>query len=306
MSRRPARLVIKNLPRLEPLEDRSVPAVVTRLVVDFTPDPGVAPQALGFTPRNFNEAFGPESALGVVPRFLDFDRDGILTFSDVRLGADAILARIREYFTVFAGMPVVVEGADLEGNTNAGQVLLRHGKRSRREQVFVLYLGGAELNPRVLGRSPQAAVGFNYEGFGRVFFDSVVELFLRGNPSATPERFAAFAASVAAHEFGHQLGLGHPVLTSQDRDSIMNSNRARFGVGDGFVNRKYLAILFRTGHRRRRVAGAQNPFVEMLRSLRGQPDQASFILEDRASRDLLFSAGHLPDEGGGCGCPFCR
>jgi hypothetical protein len=91
------------------------------------------------------------------------------------------------------------------------------------------------------------------------------------------------------------------VITSQDRDSIMNSNRARFGVGDGFVNRQYLAVLFRTGPGRRRVAAAQNPFLEMLRSFRGQPDQASADLE---ARDLIFSAGHLP--GGGCGCPFCH
>jgi hypothetical protein len=291
----------RRTPCLEPLEERAVPAVLTRLVVDFTPDPAAPAQALGFTPRNFSEAFGPTNSLNVVPRFLDFDRDGSLTPADVRLAADAILARLRDYFAPFAGRRVAVEGVDLEANTNAGLALQRRGRRSPREQVFVLFMGGAEFNPRVLGRSPQAAVGFNYEGFGRVFFDSVVELFLTGNPSGSPERFASFAASVAAHEFGHMLGLGHPVFTEQDRDSVMNSNRARFGVGDGFINRGYLAVLFRTRPGQRRLVGTQNPFQELLRSFRGQPDQASTDLE---ARDLLFSEGHQP--GGGCGCPFCR
>lgn len=296
-----------HLPRVELLEDRTVPArMFNRLVIDFTPDTGTAPLGQGFVARNFHEAFGPSNSRGVAPRFLDFDRDGVLTANDVRLGADAILARLREYFAPFAGQRVVVEAVDLESNTNAGRLLTRRGVRLPREQVFVLYLGGSESNPRILGRSPQAAVGYNFEGYGRVFFDTMVELFLVGNPSASPERFAAFAASVCAHEFGHQLGLGHPAIPSEDRDSVMNSNRIRFGVGDAFVNRSYLATLYERTTRSRRVIRLQNPYQELVRSFRGQPNQNTATLQERDSRDLLFANHHLPNEWGGCGCPFCR
>lgn len=280
--------------QVEPLEDRTAPAV-TRLIVDFNLDAGQRPVGFGFNHRTFADAFSNANSLGIAPRFLDFNRDGILDVADVRLAAEAILNRVREYFLPFAHQRVSVEGADLEGNTNAGRRLLRRGVASPNLQVFVIYLGGSLPDLRVFGRAPQAAIGANFEGFGQVYSDAVTEVFLAlGRGEGSPQRWAEIVASSVAHEFGHLLGLGHPVDLSQDQDSVMNSNRPRIGREDAFINRPYLAFLFAPTGRARVVVAAQNPFLELLRSFRGQRHERLLNVQQEY-HDLLFASGRVLD-----------
>jgi hypothetical protein len=263
---------VKPPPGVEALDDRLLPTS-TRLVIDFTPDPGTRPLAATFTPRPFANAFRTTDPRGFAPRFLDFNGDGFVDGDDVRLAAAAVVRRVTDYFRPFLAQRVSVLGVDLEQNTGAGLRQIRKGVASGPLQVFVIYLGGGEADPTVFGRAPQAARGFNHEGFGRVYSDTFVRWQSQTNPNASPADFAASIASTVAHELGHLLGLGHPANLALNRDSLMNSARVR-GVGDSFVDRFYLAEVFPRPTSRTGVFVSQNPFLELLRSFRGQPDES--------------------------------
>jgi hypothetical protein len=54
----------------------------------------------------------------------------------------------------------------------------------------------------------------------------------------------------------------------------MNPARQR-GVGDSFVNRPYLAEVFRKPTSTSFIDVVQNPFQELVRSFAGQPDESA-------------------------------
>jgi hypothetical protein len=257
-------------PSLEVLEDR-LPLARTSLVVDFTPSVSRQDVALGTRAGNFVDLFRPPAAAGA-PRFLDFDRDGLVTDGDAALAAQAVVGGVRQYFAPFLGRNVEVVGVELDQNLGLSRRMLRQARRARGRQVFVIDVGGSEPDANVFGRSPQAARRFNFEGVGRAYADSIAGEFFTSPQESTPERFARFTASVVAHEMGHLLGLGHPLDEIGNRDSLMSPSRRR-GVGDSFVNRAYLAEVYPRPEVLRTRLRAQNPFQELLQSFRGQPDE---------------------------------
>jgi hypothetical protein len=69
------------------------------------------------------------------------------------------------------------------------------------------------------------------------------------------------------------LGLGHPVDEQAGADSIMSHEG--LWSGKTFVNRSYAANLFRLSSvRLLAVDRLQNPYLELVKSFRGQPDQS--------------------------------
>lgn len=260
-------------PRLEDLEDRLV-LTRTVLLVDFGQDPGLRPLApdLGFDGHTFAQTFNLTDASGHGPAFLDFNGDGQVNAADVPAAAGAVVQDVANYFAPFQGQHVTVSWADVTQETGVGRGLLRQGIRSKRLQGFVVYVGGAEVISTVFGRAVEAAKGFNYEGYGRVYPEAVVPFLEATDPTAAPATFAADLASSVAHEFGHLLGLGHPFDATAQQDNVMEPLRVR--GQDGFVSRSYPAFLVRRAAGRRFLfIGRQDPFAELRRSFRGQPDE---------------------------------
>jgi hypothetical protein len=269
-----ARPAARFRPAVESLEDRRTPTT-TRLLLDFTQDAGLPGLSPNFVRGNFADAFRFTDSQGRPLHFLDFNGDGQVDTTDVNLAANAIVADVTNYFAPFLGQHVTVAGIDVTQNTGAGKRAFQAGIRSKTQQVFVIYLGGTEGgDPSVFGRSPQAAAGFNHEGFGRVYPEAFVRTLEAETPNATPGQFAQAVASSVAHEIGHVLGLGHPVDLAQNLDSVMNPARDR-GAGDSFVNRPYLAEVFRKPTSTSFIDVMQNPFQELARSFAGQPDESA-------------------------------
>lgn len=280
-------------PRVEALEDRLV-LTRTLLVVDFSQDTGLRPlaPATGFNGHAFADTFRTTDPNGNVPGFLDFNGDGRVDAADVAPAAQAIVSDVSAYFAPFQGEHVTVEGLDVGQDTGAGRALLRRGIDSKSLQVFVVYVGGAEFNPLIFGRSVQAAKGFNFEGYARVYPEAIAGFLENGLSPVTPARFAGYVASSVAHELGHLLGLGHPVDSASETDSVMDPARQR--GQDGFVDSSYPATLVeRQGAERIPVIGQQDPFRELVRSFRGQPDE-NFGHPNRVLGNNPLSTGGPP------------
>src|SRR5436190_4010888 len=99
-------------PRVESLEDRTLPAV-TRVVIDFTPDTKIRNLFPGSVRRDFATTFDLRDPGGHVLPFLDFNGDGKTDDADARLAAAAIVAKVQSYFAPFADEHVSVVGKDV-------------------------------------------------------------------------------------------------------------------------------------------------------------------------------------------------
>jgi hypothetical protein len=264
-------------PRLETLEDRTVPTT-SLLVVDFTPDTNIPNEYPGFHRRNFADDFR-----GTDPSFLDFNHDGVVNRQDATLAMQAILAKVAKDFAPYAPYGARVLGADLQRQTNRGTAELKRGLARKGPQVFVMYVGGFSNDPGVFGESYQAAVGFNNQDYGRAYSHSIVGYFRSQTPSPSPDDFASYVASTISHEFGHMLGLGHPVPDYQDVHNIMDSSAD--GKDDRFYTTTYLAQLMLTRTSSGTTPGLQNPAQELIASFLGQPNQNAAY-----ARNYLF--GH--------------
>jgi hypothetical protein len=308
-------------PGVEPLEDRTLPTA-TRLLIDFTPDTGAAMKR-DFRRRDFVDAFQITDASGQSPHFLDFNGDGVVdTTTDPALARDLIVERVRNYFAPFLGLNVSVQGIDFGANTDEGTRQLFQGIGSRRLQVFVMYVGGSEGDPRfsdTSGLSFQANLGHNWEGFGHAYADQIVWMFLHDDPQASPFEFAAFVASTVAHEMGHMLGLGHSVPDFHNGANVMDSGAN--GLGDRFLRRPYRARVMIND---RTVIMRVNAYAELTRSFLGEPNENTFVFvpgtppqdkgrpaprrrdpepppahrpvpDDNAARDQVFAQWHRAD-----------
>lgn len=240
--------------RVEPLEARQL---LSRnvLILDFSPDriPGEAPQR-AFV-REF-ERFGGENG----PRFLDFNRDGVVDARDARRAAAAIKRRVARYFD---GLDIEIRAGDVMRNRGLGQRWLARGERRSDLYVTVLYIGGRDrLDPQVWGIAYQAPVGYNYEYYAYAYGGAITRWFNQYAPSASPAAFRDEVALTIAHEAGHLMGLGHVKGHPPSIPSVMNysipPDRARF------INQSYTADLLDRW-------GPQNPRRELTQSLGGQP-----------------------------------
>jgi hypothetical protein len=268
-------------PTLESLEDRLVPTT-TRLVVDFTPDTNIPNEYPGFHRRNFVDDFHGNANL----HFLDFNHDGVVNLRDALLAMQLILAKVSADYGPYASYGARVLGIDLQQQTNRGAAELKRGLARKGPQVFVMYVGGSNNDSGVFGESYQAAVGFNNEDYGRAYTHSIVGFFRGQMPSATPDDFASYVASTISHEFGHMLGLGHPIPDYQDVHNIMDSSAD--GKADLFYTNTYLAQLYLTPTSSNTTPGLQNPAQELIASFEGQPNQNAAF-----ARHFLFGNGAL-------------
>jgi hypothetical protein len=277
-------------PNLETLEDRLVPTT-TRLVVDFTPSTNISNQFPGFHRRNFVDDFRGGAGL----HFLDFNHDGVVNKLDATLAMRTILAKVSKDFAPYASYGATVVGIDLHRQTNRGTAELKRGLARKAPQVFVMYVGGANDDPGIFGESYQAAVGYNNQDYSRVYSDSIVGYFHGQSPNASPDDFASYVASTISHEFGHMLGLGHPIPDYQDVRNIMDSSAD--GKADSFYTYTYPAELMLTPNSPNTTPGLQNPAQELIASFEGQPNQnaaytRNILLRNRAFRRAA-NAKHL-------------
>jgi hypothetical protein len=259
----------------------------TRLVVDFTPDTNIPSQFPGFHRRDFVDDFHGGAGL----HFLDFNHDGLVNKFDATLAMKTILAKVAKDFEPFAPYGATVLGIDLVRQTNRGTAELKRGLTRKGPQVFVMYVGGANDDPGIFGEAYQAAVGFNNEDYSRVYSHSIVGYFRGQNPGGSPDDFAGYVASTISHEFGHMLGLGHPIPDYEDVHNIMDSSAN--GKADTFYTSTYPAQLMLTVNSPATTPGLQNPGQELIASFQGQPNQNAayarkYFFGNRALR-------HAPD-----------
>jgi hypothetical protein len=277
-------------PTLESLEERLVPTI-TRLVVDFTPDTNIPNQFPGFHRRNFVDDFRGGAGL----HFLDFNHDGVVNKLDATLAIQTILAKVSKDFAPYAPYGATVVGTDLHRQTNHGTAELKRGLARKGPQVFVMYVGGANDDPGIFGEAYQAAVGFNNQDYSRVYSDAIVGYFRGQYPTASPDDFASYVASTIAHEFGHMLGLGHPIPDYQDVRNILDSSAD--GKADSFYTYTYPAELMLTPNSPSTTPGLQNPAQELIASFEGQPNQNAAYTRNYLFRNRAFrhapSAKHL-------------
>src|SRR5262245_37636196 len=98
-------------PRLEALEDRTLPA--TYLILDCTPD-----SHSGGLRDTFYQVKTRDGRYA--PSFFDFNRDSWVTDTDVNLAANAIAYKTQLYFNNFLGMGVQVRFGDVLGDARLG------------------------------------------------------------------------------------------------------------------------------------------------------------------------------------------
>jgi hypothetical protein len=268
-------------PTLEILEDRLVLAT-NRFVIDFTPDRGVGNHFPGSNRLAFARIFEDAANNNSTARYLDFNGNGVVDASaDAQIAADMITGFVVDYFRPYLSYNIQVMGVDVLQQTQRGTRELNRGLRSRQIQTFVMYVGGSTLDNGVYGESYQAAVGFNNEDFGRTYAAAISRFFAQSRPSVEASEFARFVASTVTHEFGHMLGLGHPVPDYSNPRNVMDSSSA--GQGDAFLNQTYAADLFPRPSSLRTVLRFQNPVEELVASLIGQRNENATLSRFRAA-----------------------
>jgi len=247
-------------PEVESLEGR--PLLSNILVVDFNPD-----RISGENRRAeaFMSPFG-RRINGHSPRFLDFNHDGRVSAGDLGAATDQVLLRTARYLT---GFDVVVVPGDVGRNTNLGQRLLHLGYVTG-NPTYVLYVGGRAFDGSAdnFGEAFQAPVGFNYQYYAFAYSTTMAEWYQAHRPDATPEEFAQDLALTVAHEFAHLLGLGHPVNSLPDDNSIMNGQVDPNSAV--FPDRMYPQVTL-YGPDQNPFIGPQSPAAELRASLQGQP-----------------------------------
>lgn len=260
---------------VQQLEDRQL-LTANQLVLDFTPDRLPGEQDQQAFVDSFLAAGGAEA-----PRFLDFNKDGTVNETDVRIAVRSIRKRVERYFD---RLPIKVRAGDVFADNDFGRRWLRRGQRDRNVYVTVVYVGGSDsYSPNTWGVAYQAPVGRNHEYYAYAYGHSIIDWFRRNAPHASPARFRDEVALTVAHEAGHLMGLGHVKGHPPGIPSVMNYNapasRARF------INRSYEAELV-TWYGSK--FGRQNPRQELRNSLRGQPDAhwyARYSARERAAHD---------------------
>lgn len=135
---------------------------------------------------------------------------------------------------------------------------LRRGRRSEKLQVFACEVRSDIQIPDIYGIAEDVAPrGANSEASSHVYAEEIAT-----DPrAARPGWLADAVGGVAAHEVGHLLGLGHPVLPvpGDIMDARNDPATARFVGGDRVVVTLEGAII-------------QDAIREIRRSLRGQPN----------------------------------
>ncbi len=232
-------------PAVEALEDR-LALTTTQLVLDFTPTGGVA----------FTQLFrrNPHAT-----RLLDVNHDGRVTLKDAALAARAITHRLSVLFTPFASLNLTVRYGDVGGDSQLGKTLLDAAWNDDSREVAVLYVSGGK-NPygnAVKGEAPLAPDVANVEGSGRVFGANILQA-LQANRRATTQTLVGTFAAVAAHEFGHMMGLRHSL-------AFPNINLMNPVVSANAPTRRFINATVPT------QGGAnQNAVAELVRSFQGQ------------------------------------
>ena len=249
---------LKFRPQVEVLEGRVGPAT-TKFILDFTPDGGGA---------RFSDAFfKTKTADGYAPRFLDFNGDGTVNSTDVQLAAPKIANKVHAYFRSYMGNNLEIRYGDVTSNTNVGKQWLNSGRQSSSLLVAVMYLGGRGRQADTLGEAYEARPGYNVEGSGNIYTDTLAKNLLARNRNATPTDFVNYVASTTAHELAHMLGVRH--VTSGPSTNLMWS-RSKFTTGVdnlGFVNQ---SVNTDNGYQ-------QNAHTEIINSLRGQKTQTGQV-----------------------------
>lgn len=250
-------------PTVEALEDRTVPT--TYFIFDFTPDSGGS---------NFVDTFrNTRTSQGYAPNFLDFDGDRRITMTDVNTAAQRIAGKVWSHFSNWHGSNAKAYYGDISSNSNWGKRWIDWGRQYSGELVMTMYFGGTSS---VFGRAPLASDGYNVEGAGMTYTQTIANWLIANKPSATAQDFVDAVASTAAHEFGHMLGLRH--ATSGSLDNLMNTNRNRQTPS----SHRFLNASVNT-----EGGSQQNAFTELTASFRGQRTMNGSVTSDSDGDEFL-------------------